>query len=407
LTARTAALYNSVVKHNAFRTVVYAFLGMSIAALSACGSSSAAPSASAPAASPASASAGASGAGNAQAKWDALVAAAKKEGKITLAVAPGGGASAREVIPPAFKQAFGIDVEVLVGPSSQLVERLKLEQSSGIHSVDVAIGGADTMYSSFYGDKLIAPVKDQLIRPEVMNPASWTIGHPWFMDPEEQSILRISSGLSGFTAINTNLVKAADLTSSSDFLKPEYKGKIAVFDPTINGSGGQHASYMLIKLGPDFVKKLYVDQQPVKTQDNRQFSDWVGRGNYPIGWGMNPANIEGLKADKLPVRELPTLKDVQPYLTGGSGLMVELKEPPHPNAAAVFLNWMAMPEGNAVYNKAIQMVSPLTTVKSDWVPDYVQPKAGVDYLDTYGWDYSLKTYPEAFKQLRQLLGASA
>jgi iron(III) transport system substrate-binding protein len=343
--------------------------------------------------------------GDFQAKWSALIAAAKKEGKITLAVAPGGGASARQVVPPAFKEDFGVDVEVLVGPSTQLVTRLKLEQSSGLHTVDVAIGGADTMYQSFYGDKLIQPIRDQLINPEATDPKNWSVGKPWFMDPEEQSILRISSGVTGFGAANTKLVNPSDITAWSDMLKPQFKGKLATFDPTINGAGGQHAAYLEYKLGSDFIKKLYGDQQPVKTQDNRQLADWVGRGNYPVAISMNAVNIEELKKDGLPVKELSSFKDAPGYLTGGSGLMAELKDPPHPAAAQLFVNGMAMDRAQKIYNQAVQYISPKTSVKSDWVPDYVNPKPGVDYTDSYSWDYVHNIYPKAFSTIRQVMGS--
>ncbi len=338
--------------------------------------------------------------------WDQLVAAAKKEGKLVLSVAPGGGASARQSIPPAFKEDFGIDVEVIVGPSSQMVERLKLERASGIHSVDVVIGGADTMYQSFYGDKLIEPIRDKLIHPEALDPRRWTIGKPWFMDPEEQSILRIATGLTGFGAINTKLVKPGEITSYSDLLKPEYKGKLVTFDPTINGAGSQHAAYLAYKLGPDFIRKLYLDQQPLKSQDNRQISDWVGRGNYPIAIVMNAVNIEQAKADGLPVKEMGPFKEAPGYLTGGSGLMAEIKDAPHPNAAQLFLNWMAIDRGQDVYDRAAQLISPRTGVKNDWVPEYVIPKPGVDYTDSYSWDYTLNTYPKNFELVRRIAGSA-
>ena len=371
-------------------------------ALAACGGSAPAPatsSAGLPAKPAARAAAGV------QTSWDALVAAAKKEGKVTLAVAPGGGASARQVIPPAFKEDFGIDVEVLVGPSSQLVSRLQMEKTSGQHSVDVTIGGADTMYQSFYGDKLIAPLKPLLINPDVLNNANWTIGHPWFMDPEGQYILRISSGLTGTTAVNTKLVNPSEITSAMDLLKPQFKGKLATFDPTINGAGGQHAAYLEYKLGPDFIKKLYVDQAPVKTQDNRQLADWLGHGNYPVAIVMNAVNIEQLKSDGLPVKEVGPFKDAPGYLTGGSGLLAVLNDAPHPAAAQLFANWMAMPHAQKAYNQAIQMISPLTTVKSDWAPAYTVPQPGVDYTDSYGWDYVRDIYPKAFGIVRKTLGA--
>ena len=338
------------------------------------------------------------------ADWDALVAAAKKEGKLTLTVGAGGGAQARQVIPPAFKEDFGIDVEVLVSPSTQMVSRLKLEDSSGLHTMDVAIGGADTMYLTLYGEKLIDPIKPKLINPEVLNGANWYPGHPWFMDPEQEYILRLSNGVTGQTAVNSKIVNPKDLTSIKDLLKPEWKGKMAGFDPTINGSGAQHAVMLAVELGNDFVKKLYGDQAVVRTQDNRQLGDWVGRGNYPIAVAMNTATLQQAKKDGLPVQEL-TFPDAPPYLTAGSGLMVLLHGAPHPAAAALFMNWMAMPHGQMVYNKAVQMVSALTTVKSDWVPDYVVPKPGVKYTDLYDWDYTVQTYPKVFKQLRELLGA--
>ena len=52
--------------------------------------------------------------------------------------------------------------------------------------------------------------------------------------------------------------------------------------------------------------------------------------------------------DGLPVTELPPFKDAPGYLTGGSGLMAELKQPPHPAAAQLFVNWMAMPHAQTI-----------------------------------------------------------
>ncbi len=357
------------------------------------------------AAQPASGGASSSAAAKPGADWDKLVAAAKSEGKVTLSIGAASGQQARDSIVPAFKQDFGIDVEVISGPSTQMVSRLKLEQSSGLHTVDVVIGGADTMYLSFYGDKLIAPLRPLLIHPDALNGANWSVGKPWFMDPEGQYILRISNGVTGTTAINTKLLKTSDFTRASDLLKPEYRGKIAGFDPTINGSGAQHAAYFQLKLGADFVKKLFLDQQTVRTQDVRQLADWIGRGNYAIAVTMTASNIEQLKADGLPVSEIPELKDAPGYLTGATGLMAVVKESPHPNAAQLFVNWMAMAHGQGAYDKATQMVSPLTTVKNDWVPSYVIPKPGVDYLDTYSWDYTVNTYPALFEQVRKELSA--
>jgi len=309
------------------------------------------------------------------------------------------------VLPPAFKQAFGIDLEVLVQPTAEFVTKLRLEQSTGQFSLDVIVSGANTMYSDIYPAKMFQPLKPKIFHPDAATPANWTIGKMWFMDPEEQYILRIANALTGWVAVNTSQVKPSELTSWQDLLKPQYKGKLSTFDPTINGAGGQHAAYLEYKLGPEYIKKLYVDQQPVKSQDNRQLSDWVGRGNYPLSIVMNAVNIEQLKSDGLPVKELPFFKEAPGYLTGGSGLMAEIKDPPHPNAAALFLNWMAIDRGQTVYDRAVQLISPRSSIKSDWAPEYVVPKPGMEYTDSYSWDYTFNVYPKAFETVRKILGA--
>ena len=140
--------------------------------LAACGGTPAAvPSASPP-------SGGAASSGTSLMQWNALIDAARKEGKVTVSVGAGGGPQFRESIPQAFKADFGIDMEVIVGPSTQMVNRLKLEQSSGLHTVDIVIGGSDTMYLSFYGEKLIDPLRPLLINPDVLNGDNWINGKP-------------------------------------------------------------------------------------------------------------------------------------------------------------------------------------------------------------------------------------
>src|SRR2546423_15150049 len=51
-------------------------------------------------------------------EWDALVAAAKTEGKLVISGSPN--AETRTAIPQAFRDRFGINVEYLAGASSDL-----------------------------------------------------------------------------------------------------------------------------------------------------------------------------------------------------------------------------------------------------------------------------------------------
>jgi len=368
--------------------------------LAACGGS-----AGSPASGSAQTGGPASPAGDSQSKWNDLVAAAKKEGTLTLAIGPGGGPTARQALPPAFKQDFGIDIQVLVASAPELVNRAKLEQSAGQHTVDALLLGADSMYGNFYGEHLIEPMRPLLINPEALNPSSWSVGKPWFMDPEDQYVLRVSNGLSGFTTVNTDFMNPNDATTWQDFLKPQFKGKIVTYDPTINGPGGQHAAFVDYRLGDDFFKQLYQGQQVTRTQDTNQFSDWLAHGKYPVAMAMPAASVESLKKDGLPV-QVVTLKENPGYLTAGSGLLGIFNSPPHPNAAAVFANWMAMDRGQTVWNQSQGYVAARTTLTNDWVPDYVRLKPGADYLDTYAWDYVEKIYPATLKKIRDMLGTA-
>jgi ABC-type Fe3+ transport system substrate-binding protein len=293
---------------------------------------------------------------------------------------------------------------VLVGPSQDITSRLQLEQSSGqTHTIDLVMSGANSLYSGMYDGHLLEPLKPRLVLPDVLNGANWQIGRPWFMDPDQQYILRLITTVSGFVTVNTDAIKPDELKSWKDLLKPQYVGKICGFDPTVNGNGAQEAVALAIKLGDDFVKQLFLGQKVTTSTDNQQLADWLGHGKYPIGLAFDADFVERLKKDGLPVAVTAHFPEMPGYITAGAGLLAMVKDPPHPNAAAVFANWIASKEGNELFAKGVAYVSPLTTVKSDWVPDYTLPRSGEDYIDAYDWTYALQTYPGRYKALQQML----
>src|SRR5918912_1020292 len=76
-------------------------------------------------------------------------AAARQEGKLVLASSPN--PDTRVQLPQAFKERFGVEIEYLGGRSSDLQTRLGSERASGVYSVDVIIGGGDTV-TAMYND---------------------------------------------------------------------------------------------------------------------------------------------------------------------------------------------------------------------------------------------------------------
>jgi iron(III) transport system substrate-binding protein len=384
--------------NNEWRVSRRSFLAaaVSVPLLAACGQ---APAASAPSA---AASAGSSGSAGWQAQWDSWIAGAKKEGKLVLASGPS--PEARVKVPEAFKKAFGVDVDYLGGATSDLANRLRSEQAANQFTVDVAVAGADTAFLVLYGEHLSEPIKPHLINPEAIDPKGWINGKVWYMDPEQQYIVRASSYLSRPLSFNTDQVKSGEIQAWHDLLKPQYKGKIATYDPVKNGSGGQTSAYLYNVLGADYVKSLYVDQNVAITGDYRQLSDWLARSQYPIALAMRGEDIDKLLQDKFKVEAVSGLSDASGYVSAGFGLLNLLKNPPHPNAAKLFLNWILMKDGQTAWNSSQNTVSIRTDVENTWAPASIVPKAGVDYFDTYSADYSGTGYAKANKAVKALLG---
>ena len=92
-------------------------------------------------------------------------------------------------------------------------------------------------------------------------------------------------------------------------------------------------------------------------------------------------------------------------LSSSVGHIALLNRAPHPNAARLFLNWIAMKEGNEVYNRAQVGVSTRTDVDNAWAPDYIIPKPGEEYVDAYEWEWMNQSRsPEHLEQLKRITG---
>ena len=308
----------------------------------------------------------------------------------------------RKEIPEAFKKRFGIDVEYIGGRTGDLMTRMKSERSAGQYTVDALISGATSLYTQAYPDKMLDPLPPVLFHPEVTDPSKWVMGRLWFMDPEQQYILRLANYLSSNVVVNTQFEKP-EIKSWKDLLEPRYRGKISAEDPSIAGSGSNTGAYLLQELGEDFVKALYQGQEVALSRDTRQLSDWTARGQYPISLSLGSNEIESLKKDGFQVVVLKDFSDAPGYVTAGFGLLALINRAPHPNAAQLFVNWMAMKEGNELFNRNQVLVSTRTDVDKSYAPDYIIPRPGVKYFDTYSWEFtSTLRNPEQLERLKRL-----
>ncbi len=160
-------------------------------------------------------------------------------------------------------------------------------------------------------------------------------------------------------------------------------------------------------LGEDYVKTIYLDQQPGLTRDYRQLADWIARGTYPVSLAVGTKDVETLRRDGFSIVRLRDLPEAPSTVSAGFGLAVLMNRAPHPNAARLFTNWIAMQEGSEVFNHAEGNVSTRADVDNSWAPADAIPQPGVEYFDSYGWEYTLSEFtPEKLAQIRRLTGKS-
>ncbi|HLG70699.1 MAG TPA: ABC transporter substrate-binding protein [Chloroflexota bacterium] len=381
--------------------------------LAACGGSAApastASSASPTAASPATGSAAAKPASSAAAKpagsaaatagsWEDLVAAAKKEGTVNVAL-PAGLPGVGDVFAKAFGDQYGIKFQYTTEQTPQ--PRIEQEEAANKVTTDVLISGASE-FLTLYKENYLAPLKPILLKPDVADPSKWADGKLLWADKPQQYMLMTSEWVHIDLMVNSDIVKPDSITSWKDLLKPEFKDKMVAQQYAV-GAGGATARMLLENFGPDFVKSIYKDQNTLVTRDARQVVQEMANGSHPVGLAILPNQAETfIKQGIHLVRVFPP--DGRLNVSGGSGMPKMVKNAPHPNAAAVFINWFSSQEGQTAYAKQSLEASRRVDVNVPEVPDYTKPKPGYDYRNQYDEDYYVNTSPKMLKELEDLLG---
>jgi iron(III) transport system substrate-binding protein len=336
-----------------------------------------------------------------QKAWDETLAGARKEGKVVVAGPPD--TQVRQLLPAAFEARYGIKMEYITGRGSDQGAKLRREREAGIYAVDAVLAGSQTMFTVLHREKMLAPLKPELILPEVADGSKWRRGSLWFPDPEQQYILRIFNTVREAFMVNTNEVKEGEIRKYTDLLAPKWKGKISFLDPARSGTGSNQVAMIYEQFGEEFVKKLLVDQSPMISRERRQLTDGVLRGNYPVSFGAEDGEMERLEAEGHPVKTIYSLEDMPGSLSGGNMLGL-VDRAPHPNAARVFVNWMASKEGNEIYGRALKMVPARSDIDAaSFMPPEVIPQPGVKYFDVFDYDFTITGKEEIRLRVKDIL----
>ena len=334
-------------------------------------------------------------------EWNVLIEGAKKEGKVVVAGSPD--PVMRNEIIPKFKERYGIGVEFLAGRSSEITARVKTERASGIYGVDVYLAGPDTTAAVLYADKMIDPLKQLLVMPEVVDGSKWKKGKIWFADPEERYVVRPFSSVATLLFINTDQVKPEEMRSARDLLNPKWRGKISSEDPTTTGSGANAAARFYHDLGEDFVRKLYIEQKAVRTRERRQMSDWLARGTQPICLNCREDDVRPLIKEGFKIREMFELSDIPGSINGSPWMLSLANRAPNPKAAQLFANWILSREGLGIYARGYGSVSMRTDIDESNLNPGNLPKTGVKYFDDSDWNWIVTGRHEYRQKVWQVL----
>ncbi len=280
-------------------------------------------------------------------EWQKTVEAAKQEGRITLYTTAG--PQIRDAFTKAMKDKYGLEMEYVTGRGVEIITKMLNERRAKLYLGDAYMAGATSAIDSLVPEGVIDSMNGELVLPEVTDTSKWMNNKlPW-VDQAHRFLGFRGSPFWSYTR-NTDLVKAEDVASYKDLLKPAFKGKIAMGDPTITGASNSFVAVVsLYLLNRDYIRQL-VAQEPILSRDERQVTEWVARGKYSVLIGTTPDPITEFMKAGAPLQ--PMVAKEGTMIEPGAGTMSLMNGRPHPNATRLFLNWLLSKEGQTVYAQA-------------------------------------------------------
>ena len=337
------------------------------------------------------------------ADWDQIVAAAKKEGSVSV-IGPQGSTS-QDSLTVGFNRVYpDIKVEYAGLAGAQTGPKVINEQAANQNTTDLIITGTATAISSLMPAKAVDPIPPLLVGPDVRDLSVWLGNRLTFADSQKQFVLVFSGYVKAPFVYNPDMVNPDEFTSYRDLLDPRWKGKIAFRDPRLAGGGLASATFMYTteSLGKDYLTQLF-KQDVVISSDDQQLVDWVARGQYPIILGPSDTLVNQYIAKGLPVRDMDSARLKEgAYYTSGNGSLVAVHNPPHPNALKVYLDYLLSKAGQTDWVKSQGFPSLRQDVPTNNVQDLLIPKPGVTYQENSSEPY-VKLQPELVAFLKTVI----
>jgi len=296
-----------------------------------------------------------------QAEWAKLIAAAKKEGKVSIAA---GGAPSRQYrhIFEKFKAKFGVNVEVSRGGAGKTISRVMAERKAKKYTTDIALISVRINNQRLVPGDALIPIEPLLIHPEVLDKSKWYGGQYWYGDKFLKHTFFYTASIHDNYNFwhNTDKVSKEEIAAIKtpwDLLADKWKGKLAGYaldDPS--GIQQMIHAWQSPDQGPDWVRKFLTGMKVTFSSDRRVVETWLVRGRYPImpSAGEGNEELRNLAKKGLPIKEAYLPIKVGRLQASGSGCCISaFKHAPHPNAQKLFVNWFLTREGQTILHETI------------------------------------------------------
>lgn len=326
-------------------TLLLTFVAVMLTVQMACAPAAAPPAPAPPPAPSATTSAPSPGAGAkpaAASDWDNVLAAARKEGALTLytTFAPPEG---RTAVTKLMKDKYGVQMDWIVAPGATNAERIRVEQKAKTFVGDVWWTG----FSVLLTNELRAVGALESFTPPIVlqEPDVWK-GKGIDSITDKRDVLTTTQRRSIIPIVNTTLLRPADYPRTyNDLLDPKWKGKVMMHDPTVPGGGSQVFTLVKREYGLQYWEKAK-DQFTV-SRDYSEVARRVAVGEMPVGLGLSLSHFISFLTSGAPIKPIPIAEGA----TITFGPMHLLNHAPHPNAGKVFLNWVLTKEGQETLSK--------------------------------------------------------
>jgi ABC-type Fe3+ transport system substrate-binding protein len=299
------------------------------------------------------------------ADWDKIVEAGRKEGKVVASIPPS--AELRKLMELTFPKRYGIGVEFVPARGGNIIRRMIDEAKAGVQYFDAHIGGTESIITGLLPENVLEPVEPFFVLPEVRDSKQWWGGHIW-ADKAKRFLYAFVAYQTVSLWSNSKEYQPSEFRGFDDLLNPKLQGKIGISDPRTPGSGSSMWSYMNYIKGEEYLKRL-VAQKLFVTRDLRLLADNLAKGKIAITSGIGYSEYLPFIKAGLPVMPLPVPKEGL-YVSGGYGHLTILKNPPHPNATKVFVNWLLSRDGQEIFTRGMGVGTRRLDVDTKWLKEF-------------------------------------